>query len=63
MAVIVTLQMVRLALRQYGFHHFNEILKQVVEMGVVIGVVIVDILLIFRVEIRFFALIPLGVLA
>ena len=31
--------------------------------GVVIGVVIVDILLIFRVEIRLFALIPLGVLA
>ena len=23
LAVIVTLQMVRLALRQYGFHHFN----------------------------------------
>lgn len=39
-----------------------EIFKQIVEMGVVIGVVIVDILLIFCVEIRFLALVPAGVL-
>ena len=39
-----------------------EILKQVIEMRVVVGVVIVDILFIFGVEAGLFPLIALGVL-
>ena len=61
LGVIILRQAVDFSLRFPSLQ--PEILKQIVEMGVVIGVVIVDILLIFRVEIRLFALIPLGVLA